>query len=160
LSTVSGFVGAPGHLLAHWLQTEGNSPISSNHAPIWISVVALAVSLLGVLLAYLMYGSRRFSPAKVSQAVPWAYRLVYRKYCVDEIYRVVFVWPLKGLGWFLSGWDRFIIGGLVYLTAWMALLIGRIGSRLQNGQAQTYALISLIGFVLLIAGLTAGRLFP
>ncbi|MGA9172816.1 MAG: NADH-quinone oxidoreductase subunit L [Thermoactinomyces sp.] len=160
LSIISGFFNIPGDRLAHWLTRTGNFSISLEHAPLWISVVAVIVAAAGIFLAYAMYAGERISPERAASAVPWAYRAVYRKYYIDEIYRIVIVWPLKGLGWFLTGLDRFIIGGLVYLIAWIAQAVGRIGSRLQNGQAQTYVLISLIGFVILIVGLTAGRLFP
>jgi NADH-quinone oxidoreductase subunit L len=76
---------------------------------------------------------------------------------VDEVYEFGFVKSLKGLGLFLRGLDRWVVDGLVGLTARITQLLGRIGSRLQNGQVQTYALISLIGLVLLLIGLTAGR---
>ena len=63
----------------------------------------------------------------------------------------------RGLGRFLGGFDRWVVDGLAGLTARIAQLLGRIGARMQNGQVQTYALISLIGLVLLLIGLTAGR---
>ncbi|MBA4495971.1 NADH-quinone oxidoreductase subunit L [Paenactinomyces guangxiensis] len=159
-TTVAGFSNTPGHWLEHWL-TQGLSihQASLEQTPLWIPFLAIAVALLGIGLAYVMYGQKRISPASVTRAVPWLYQLVYRKYYIDEVYHVLFVLPLKGFGWFLNGIDRFIVGGLVYLSAWVSSVIGQLGSRLQNGQAQTYALVSLIGFVLLIVGLTAGRLF-
>lgn len=160
MSIISGFFNTPGDRLAHWLTRTGTATISLEHAPVWISAVAIVVAAAGIFLAYAMYASERISPERVAKSVPWAYQVVYRKYYLDELYRAVLVWPLKGLGWILTGFDRFLIGGLVYLSAWIAQLVGRIGSRLQNGQAQTYVLISLIGFVILIVGLTAGRLFP
>ncbi len=160
LSVVAGLANTPGKFLEHWLTADPDvTSISLEHAPGWIPLVAIVVSLLGIGLAYVMYGQKRLSPESVAKAVPWAYQLVYRKFYIDELYQMIIVWPLKAVGWFLNGWDRFIIGGLVHLSAWFATFLGSLGSRLQNGQAQTYALVSLIGFVLLIVGLTAGRLF-
>ncbi|SEM79520.1 NADH-quinone oxidoreductase subunit L [Lihuaxuella thermophila] len=160
LSTVAGFANTPGRLLEHWLVTgSGVASDSLHHAPGWIPVLAIAVSLLGIGLAYVMYGRKRLAPEAVVKAVPWVYQLVYRKYYIDELYQMIIVLPLKAFGWFLHGWDRFIVGGLVHLSAWFVSFLGSVGSRIQNGQAQTYALVSLIGLILLIVGLTAGRLF-
>jgi NADH-quinone oxidoreductase subunit L len=161
LSVVSGLANVPGHFLHRWLHRGLllKSPVPAPEGPLWIPVLALTVSLLGIALAWAMYGKRSLSSEKVAGSVPWLYRLVRDKYYVDELYQALLVWPLKLLGWFLAGWDRFVIGGLVLLQAWVVQAVGSAGSRLQNGQAQTYALVSLIGFVLLLAGLTAGRLF-
>ncbi|TCS95606.1 NADH-quinone oxidoreductase subunit L [Hazenella coriacea] len=156
----AGFVQTPTPWLSDWLtQSSGVTSISLTSAPSWIPVVAVVVALLGISLAYYMYVKKPSAPATLAGKLPWAYQLVHRKYYIDECYEVMFVYSLKGLGWFLYGWDRFIVGGLVHLSASLVSWIGQLGSRLQNGQVQTYALISLIGFVLLLVGLTAGRLF-
>jgi NADH-quinone oxidoreductase subunit L len=159
LSLVSGFVNAPVHALDRWLAAGSRLVPAGESGPVWIPVVAALISLLGIGLAYLMYVAKQLAPERVAGAVPWLHRVVFRKYYVDEFYRFFVVWPLKGLGWFLQGFDRFVIGGLVALSAWIFSAVGRLGSRVQNGQAQTYALISLLGFVLLLVGLTARRLW-
>ena len=53
------------------------------------------------------------------------YRLVYNKYYVDELYEVLFVNSLKGLGTGLwKGFDEFIIDGTVngiaYFIGWLS----------------------------------------
>jgi len=154
---ISGFFNW-GNGLGNWL--IGSDSVHAEGVPIWIPLLATAVSALGIGLAYAFYGSRRWSAEKVAQALPWLYRTVERKFFVDELYRLLVVWPAKGIGWFLTGWDRFVIGGLVYLAALFTQAVGALGARLQTGQAQTYALVSLFGLVLLLVGLTAGRLFP
>jgi NADH-quinone oxidoreductase subunit L len=156
LATVSGFADLPNHWLTHWLAPD---TVPETAAPFWLPVLAVGVSGLGIGLATLMYATRKWDAGKWAEKVPWLYRLVLRKYYVDECYQALFVWPLKGVGWVLHGWDRFVIGGLVHLSGWLMSAIGGLGSRLQTGQAQTYALLSVIGFVLLLVGLTAGRLF-
>ncbi|TCW39244.1 NADH dehydrogenase subunit L [Laceyella sacchari] len=155
MATASGLANLPGHWFDHWLAPGS----AKTGVPLWLPVVAILVSVLGIGLATMMYGVRKWDAAKWAKAVPWLHRLVLRKYYVDEFYQVLVVWPLKGFGWVLNGWDRFVIGGLVHLSGWFMSAIGGLGSRLQTGQAQTYALISVIGLVLLFVGLTAGRLF-
>jgi NADH-quinone oxidoreductase subunit L len=160
LSTISGFFNSPYHRLEYGLIHGTQMKITTIvQASIWLSLLAIFVSLLGISLAYLMYGKQGLAPASVVRAMPWAYRLLYRAYYINELYQLLFVWPLKGIGWFLNGWDRFVVGGLVHFSAWVVLCIGRLGSRLQNGQVQTYVLVSLIGMILLMVGLTAGRFF-
>jgi NADH-quinone oxidoreductase subunit L len=160
LSTISGFCNSPHHRLEHGLIHGTQMKITAiAQAPIWLFLLALFVSLLGISLAYLMYGKQRLAPSSVVRAVPWAYRLLYHAYYINELYQLLFIWPLKGIGWVLNGWDRFVIGGFVHFSAWVVLFIGKLGSRLQNGQVQTYVLVSLIGMILLVVGLTAGRFF-
>jgi NADH-quinone oxidoreductase subunit L len=160
LSTISGFFNSPYHQLEHELTHGTHMKITAMaQAPIWLFLLALFVSLLGISLAYLMYGKQRLAPSSVVRAVPWVYRLLYRAYYINELYQFLFIWPLKGIGWVLNGWDRFVVGGFVHFSAWVVLFMGKLGSRLQNGQVQTYVLVSLIGMILLVVGLTAGRFF-
>jgi NADH-quinone oxidoreductase subunit L len=156
----SGWVGLlSGGGFEHWLAAGNGSVPDAASAPVWLAVVTVAVSLAGIGLAWLFYGKGKFSARQAAQTVPWLHRLVLNKYYVDELYQYLFVWTTKGIGWFLSGWDRFVIGGIVRFVGWVVQLTGRLGSRIQNGQAQTYVLVSVIGFVLLMVGMTAGRLF-
>ncbi|MGB0088845.1 MAG: NADH-quinone oxidoreductase subunit L, partial [Planifilum fulgidum] len=157
LSVLAGFVQFPSHALGDWLAEGAGLPADGGGSPVWVPVLATVVSLAGIGLAWLIYGKGSLSAEAFSRPVPWLYRTLYRKYYVDEAYEWVFVGSLRGLGRFLGGFDRWVVDGLAGLTARIAQLLGRIGARMQNGQVQTYALISLIGLVLLLIGLTAGR---
>jgi NADH-quinone oxidoreductase subunit L len=152
LSIVAGFVQFPRPLFAGWIGEP------TEHVGGWvIPVLAIGASLIGILLAYLFYAKPSTIPKQLAESVPWAYQLLYRKYFIDELYQAVFVLPLKGFGWLLSGFDRFVIGGLIYLVKAVTRIIGWFGSRLQNGQVQQYLLVSLFGLILLMVTLTAGR---
>lgn len=155
LSVISGFVNL-GSWFDQWIL--GNET-QAGGAPIWIPIVATIVSALGIVVAYMVYGSHRLSVDKVVQTVPWLYQVLKQKFYVDELYRLIIVWPVKGISWILNGFDRFVVGGLVYSAGLLVQGIGRLGSKIQTGQAQTYALVSLFGLILLLVGLTAGRLF-
>src|SRR5699024_12637055 len=91
--------------------------------------------------------------------IPWAYRLLERKFYVDEAYNQLLIRSYRGLGLLLAGFDRYIVQGAVRIIAAVPLRIGVWARALQNGQFQTYTLVSVIGLVLLIIGLAAGRLF-
>lgn len=157
LSVLSGFVQFPSHALGDWLSEGASLAAVGGASPVWVPLLATVVSLAGIALAWMIYYKGSLSAETFSRPLPWLYRILYRKYYVDEAYQFTIVKSLKGLGVFLRGFDRWVVDGLVGLTAWITQLLGRLGSRLQNGQLQTYAVISLIGLVLLLIGLTAGR---
>ena len=117
--------------------------------------MAILVSVLGILLAYLMYAKQSISRDMIARPMPWLYQLSFRKYYVDEIYHAVFVLPLKWIGWVLDLFDRYVVDGLVQLVAFIANTIGAVHARIQNGQMQTYGFVVLAGLVLLVIGLTA-----
>lgn len=163
LAVVAGFLNTPfSPILHHWL-VEGSTgeAIASvfgqeeGHAAAWVQVMAILVSVLGILLAYLMYAKQSISRDMIARPMPWLYQLSFRKYYVDEIYHAVFVQPLKWFGWVLDLFDRYVVDGLVQLVAFIANTIGAVNARIQNGQMQTYGFVVLAGLVLLVIGLTA-----
>jgi len=139
--------------LPEWLGEAVNA--HEIHGPKWIEYLAIAAGLSGIALAWLVYGRK----ARVRTNEPTGvHKLLFNKYYIDEIYSVGILHPYRLFGNVLKFVDHYIVGGLVQLAVWISVTIGKIGSRLQNGQAQSYGLITLIGLVLLLVGLTAGRL--
>lgn len=125
------------------------------HGPDWIQYLAIFAGLSGIALAWLVYGRG----GKVRTAEPKGlHKLLYNKYYIDEAYQEGVIRPYTLFGYVLKFVDRFIIGGLVQLTVIISQGLGKLGSRLQNGQVQAYGLIVFIGLVLLLVSLTAGRL--
>lgn len=155
LAISSGWINLPGsQVLGHWL-TEGMTVTEeAHHAPVWIAFLATGISLLGILLAYLMYTKKSISS---NWAPSGLYQLSFRKYFIDEIYDVVFVRSFRAIGNFLTVVDNYIIDGIVRLVAAFTRELGHAGARLQNGQVQTYGAVAFLGIVLLILGLTFAR---
>ncbi|MDR6225528.1 NADH-quinone oxidoreductase subunit L [Desmospora profundinema] len=156
LSVGAGFVEFPSHAFREWLTAGAEIPPA---APWWLPVFTLLLSFGGIALAWAMYRHGSIRPSAVADAWPWVYRILVRKYGVDEAYEAGIVRPYRGLGIFLTWFDRWVIQGLVGLASGTARGIGRLGSALQTGQVQVYIWISLVGLVVLIVSLTAGRLF-
>lgn len=157
-AVATGFVNFPTDAFANWL-VEGNGIAAQTAStPWWLPVGMTILSIIGIAMAWILYGKRSVAVSSFGEPGPLPYRLLARKYYVDEIYDRVFVRSLKGLGLILQAFDRFIIEGLVKGIAGIISWLGRIGSRLQNGQAQSYVLVSLIGLILLVVSFTAGRL--
>jgi NADH-quinone oxidoreductase subunit L len=118
-----------------------------------VAIVSSAVALIGIYLAYLMYGSKKVSSENMASRVRPVYTLLYRKYFMDELYED---WIVK----------RLFYGGIVLATDWfdrsaidavnvkLGIWTGRIGKGLgqvQNGQMQVAGLAISVGVVASIA---------
>lgn len=160
LSAGAGFVEFPSHAFSNWLTTGTGVAGAVVAAPWWLPLVTILITLGGIALAWGMYCKDWIKPQALAESLPWAHRVLLQKYGVDEAYRAGIVRPYRGLGQLLYWFDRGVIHqGLVGLAAAVVRGIGRVGSAFQSGQFQSYVLISLIGLVILIASLTAGRWF-
>ncbi|OGQ59124.1 MAG: hypothetical protein A3J24_09195 [Deltaproteobacteria bacterium RIFCSPLOWO2_02_FULL_53_8] len=110
------------------------------------------------------------------------YNLLYNKWYVDEIYDAVIVNPIKrvcdrclsfdlgvidgivnGAGWLtrFSAWlshkfDIYIIDGVVNSFATFVAFDARALKRLQTGQLQNYAMVFVLGLVIIIGGYILG----
>jgi NADH-quinone oxidoreductase subunit L len=155
LAVVAGFVNTP---FNSWLGTWLTGHEHQETANWTVMIISTLVGLLGIGLGYLIYLKRSIPRDVVSAKVPWLYTLLNRKYFIDEIYELIILKPLRGLGLILDFFDIYVIDGLVRLTTHAVVGLGRVGSRLQNGQVQTYGLITLLGLLILVLAL-AGRRF-
>jgi NADH-quinone oxidoreductase subunit L len=152
-SIIAGFLQYPKHMMSEWLGESTKTTIW------WIPVLVTLVAFFGIFLAYAVYLKHWISANTLAKLSGIGYRLSYRKFYVDECYQALFVWTLKGLGWFLMGWDRFIVGGVAKFIKAMPKELSEISSYIQNGQVQRYLLISVFGFLLLLLSMmTVGRL--
>jgi NADH-quinone oxidoreductase subunit L len=140
------------HGFTRFLGTE-----AGEHGAGWIMFVSLSVSLAGILLAWLIYSRQVISRDWLSRRFYGLYALLFNKYYMDEFYHYIIVLPIRGLGRLLLGIDRYVIGGLVGLVAWLIGAVGRVASTIQNGQVQRYGLVTLLGLVILIVSLAVGR---
>lgn len=153
LAIVAGYVNTPwfGTFLGDWL-TEGTERYGHAHieAPGWIMLVATGVSLLGIFIAWLMYGKKSLSRDKVATAIPGLYGILYNKYFVDEIYEMTVVKATTIISYLLKYIDEFIVEGLVNGTAALTQGIGKLGSKIQNGQIQAYGTVAFLGLAILV----------
>jgi NADH-quinone oxidoreductase subunit L len=161
LAVVAGYVNTPwfGTFLGDWL-VEGNEALGHGHieGPAWIMIVATLVSLAGIFLAYLIYGKRSVSRNWLGATT--LYNILYNKYYIDEFYSLTVVNLTKGFSHFLRYIDIFLVEGIVKLVTGFVQSLGRLGSKLQTGQVQTYSAVAFIGLAILmvIFALTGGYL--
>lgn len=109
------------------------------------SVVAAAAGILGAWALYA--GGEKPAVRRFVSTFPRLYGAVRHKYRVDEIYAALFLRPLRALGFVLhEGLDRKIIDGpVVHGGPWLCDLLGRVPRALQNGDAQRYAALVVLG---------------
>jgi NADH-quinone oxidoreductase subunit L len=115
----------------------------------WGTVVAL----IGVALAsYFYLGDRREITAIAKAAGP-LYDISLGKFFIDQIYLIVFVFPLMVLAYLCYAVDRFIIDGAVNLVGAIPVAGGKTMRLLQNGMVQFYALAMVLGLIVLVWGI-------
>ncbi len=114
----------------------GSTPLE-----ILLSAVAVAVALLGWLIADRLYLRRPQSPDNLAAAMPTGYKLLLNKYFVDEIYGFTVVKPLLAFSKFILEWvvDIAVLGGIAWLLSGVAQLGGAVLQRWQSGNLRSYA---------------------
>ncbi len=127
--------------------------VDAHDVPVWVKVLPIAVGLVGIGLAYLMYMMFPGIPALLATILRPFYLLSYNKWYFDEIYDRIFVRPAFALGRGLwkSG-DGALIDGLgPDGISTVTLRFARRASALQSGYLYHYAFAMLIGVVVLIS---------
>jgi NADH-quinone oxidoreductase subunit L len=155
MALVSGLFNSPlmGHAFEHFLGKGQQHPLGEVHEPeMWLMGLTTIIALLGIGLAYLMYKSKSINPESLSRgAMSPLYALSYNKFYFDEIYHYVIVKPVVWVGHILNFIDKWIVDGIVHLFG-EGTFVGSLGLKYsQNGQVQTYGLITALGAVILFA---------
>ncbi|CAM2790603.1 NADH-quinone oxidoreductase subunit L [Mycobacterium intermedium] len=160
-SVFSGGLFAIGGTLAHWLEPVVGAHEESAHAvPAWVSTtLALSVVVVGVAVAYRMYGGKaeipRVAPVRVSPLTTAARADAYG----DAFNEEVFMRPGAQLTKALVAIDDAGVDGSVNS---LAALISRTSNglrQLQTGFARNYALSMLVGAAAVAAVLLAVNLW-
>lgn len=118
----------------------------------WISLI---VALLGILLAYAMYGARWLSAEAAGRVFSPLYTLFSRKYWFDELYEKVFVVKvlLDGIFWVMQQFDIYVVDGAVNGVARSTVGMGSGIRRAQTGQLQLYGLVIGLGLLAIVISL-------
>lgn len=164
LAIIGGYVNTPwfGTFFGDWL-VDGNEVLAHHaHAegPGWIMPAATIVSLLGIFLAWLIYGKRSVSRNWLSGKGDTLHTILLNKYYIDEFYQMTVVAVTTGISYFLKFIDTFIVEGIVKGVVGFVQGLGASGSKMQTGQVQTYGAVAFVGLAVLavIFALTGGYL--
>ncbi len=144
----------------------------------FLMLLSLSMAGAGIWLAYQFYRTKRIAPELVAGKWPKVYQLLLHKYYVDEIYDAVIVERVKDLGTLLGvfdenvidglgvngagwlarfgsrvsmWWDKWVIDGLLNFSAKVMQLFSYPVRLLQTGVFSSYAMLILVGLVILLA---------
>ncbi|MGC1308112.1 MAG: NAD(P)H-quinone oxidoreductase subunit 5 [Phormidesmis sp.] len=117
---------------------------------------SVAISVAGIVLAVLMYRTKKISASAIASKIKPLYELSLNKWYIDDIYREVFIKGTRNLAKGVLNVDVKIVDGIVNLTGFVTLVTGEGLKYFENGRAQFYALIvfgAVLGLVF-VSGLT------
>jgi NADH-quinone oxidoreductase subunit L len=144
---------------------------------ILLMILSLSIAGAGIWLAYEFYRAKRIAPELATKKWPKLYELLVHKYYVDEIYDALIVNRVKDLGILLGvldanvidglgvngagwlarfgskismWWDKWVIDGLLNFGAKLTQLFSYPVRLLQTGLFSSYALLILVGLVVLL----------
>jgi len=168
LSVVGGLLGVPNfiaetfthqeahiNLLHDWLHTvNADYELILSHAAEWILLaVSVVIAVAGTWVAYRFYGSGDTEQADASLASRFGalYDTWREKYSLDEIYEGLVSDPLVRLSdRGLAVFDMKIVDGFVNAVGGVVRLFGSLFRYVQTGVASTYALMLVIGVIIVI----------
>ncbi|MFO7799566.1 NADH-quinone oxidoreductase subunit L [Rhodohalobacter sp.] len=168
LSIVGGFIGIPnfisktfggdGHInwLHDWmLPIAADIPLTLSITAEWtLMIFAIAVAVGSVFLAFKMYGNdqQEESDAKIAARFGSLYEIWKQKYNLDEAYEGVIVRPtVRFSDKVLAVFDMKVVDGVVNAVAGIVRLTGSLIRYIQTGIATNYALIMVLGVILVLS---------
>jgi len=143
--------GGPNHFaefLAPVFGGEKAEGVEAHSLELILSGVAVGAALAGLIVAWRMYtkGAKR-------GAMTGAYKVLYKKYYVDELYQAVVIGPLMWLSRnvFWKVVDVGIIDGTVNGIAGGTTAVGDTVRHTQSGNTRSYAVWVLVGAIVVFA---------
>jgi NADH-quinone oxidoreductase subunit L len=163
-SVVAGFFGAGflGQPLQGFLGLGEGAGAESHAVPLWLTLAAVTVGVLGVGGAWFGYGRAAVRRSDDGGAIgfdAWlegslgsAYSLVARGYRLDDAYAFLVVRPFVAAGRLLWRFvDGFIIDGLLDGLASLVPKVGGLVNRVQTGEVRDYLAAMAVGAILVVA---------
>ncbi|MGZ4108910.1 MAG: NADH-quinone oxidoreductase subunit L [Actinomycetota bacterium] len=115
-----------------------------------LTVISVAVALLGVLVGWLIWGSGRIDWMALRERIPNLRRFLANGWYIDDFYAHE-LQPAGAFGarFLAFGVDRGVIDAAVNATGWLVERLSSVGRRVQTGLVRNYALAFLVGVVAL-----------
>lgn len=163
LSAIGGALNLPGGgWLGHFLEPifEGSRQVNPEafaestveHSTEYVLMaVSAGVALLALIVAYVMYISRKAVPASDEADRSMPEQVIYNKYYVDELYEAAVVRPIRSMGDTFYSFGEFAVDGLVNGVAWLVKQSSAQLRRLQSGSIGFYVFAMVLSIVLIFA---------
>lgn len=119
------------------------------HINMIVAVASIAIALIGIGIATAMYMKPKELPDKIAATVPTLYKASVNRFYIDNIYtfitkKIIFRCVSTPISWF----DRHIIDGAMNGLAYISNRSSEKIKGLQSGRVQQYALVFLLGTLL------------
>jgi NADH-quinone oxidoreductase subunit L len=148
-SIIAGFVGSPwfGNWIGDFIHFEGLHHHGHPTGHENIMYLGMFMAILGIFIAWIIYGVKWVSATKLAKAFYPIYALLFNKYWVDELYDFIFVKPLHRFTKWTLNFDLWVIDGLVNGVAYFSKGLGIILRVFQTGLVQGYMLVIILGII-------------
>jgi NADH-quinone oxidoreductase subunit L len=133
--------------------TEGAEPRTGRSTEIMFTAISVGAGLLGLFLAWLLYGRRTDLPDRIAASIHGLYSAVAHKYWIDELYAWLFVRPLIAISGivFWRGIDQGVIDAALNGSAGGARDLSDEVRHMQSGNLRSYAGWIAVGAAAVIA---------
>jgi NADH-quinone oxidoreductase subunit L len=161
LAVVGGWIELPQGWLWGGAFTRFLQPITGPFAPEaaagavngTLGAIAILATLIGFLISYILYIQSPAMPERIAEGLSALYRLLARKYYIDELYGLIFsrflFWGSTNV--LSRAVDQGIIDGIVNDAGLGVEAGGEAARRSATGNVQIYALVYLLGAVGIVA---------
>lgn len=162
LSAIGGLLNLPGGgWLHHFLEPIFAGSAQANPAALLpeldhtteytLMAVSAGVALLSLVIAYVMYVSRKAVPEPETADRSLPEQVVYGKFYIDEFYETIIVQPIRGMGDALYSFGEGLVDGVVNGMAWLVKQSAGQFRRAQSGSIGFYVLAMVVSIVLIFA---------
>jgi proton-translocating NADH-quinone oxidoreductase chain L len=129
-----------------------NSVGAINEGTSALPVLSLLIAIIGAFLAFALYSGNLKNIPNFAENffIKPFYTLCMNKWYFDDIYGFLISKVFLGIAKLANWFDKYVIDGIVNMTAFLVKLVSKLIKFMQNGSVQTYATISLGGFSVLI----------
>ena len=107
-------------------------------APGWLTPVAIAVALSGILLAWLTYQRRVISADTLAAVFAPIRYAALKKFWLDDIYVAIYRHVLLTFSRLIGWIDRYVVDGVLNVVSAWTLDGGDLLRRIQTGKVQDY----------------------
>src|SRR6202167_1190051 len=158
LATVGGWVNLPDRLLWRNAFVRLLAPSVGTFKPLIEATTAstylpLIASIIGIVLAYVLYIRLPGLPFLLAWRLKGPYDLLLNKYYIDQIYNVVVTRPLFWVSYYVldRAVDSYMIDGAAEGAGLAVLTSGQVARRAETGNVQHYAFVYLLGALGIVA---------
>jgi NADH-quinone oxidoreductase subunit L len=145
-AVVAGIALGPTGLILDYLAGTPFMPSlhGEHHESIWVMLSSAVIAIVGGMIGYRL-SSASVSTSTRETAGTWFADFARQRLYIDTIYNVLIVTPMMWVGQILSGFDRYVVDGMVINAAKLPAGAGLMMRRVQTGLVSSYAFLTMLG---------------